>query len=485
MSEEKKNYSLSTILIIGLTVCVLFLLFSVTIFRYQLNKIFEARCEKIRATGGPITLQELSQFYGEVPDDENAALIYEDVFTLYKDTDVVYDMYVKEMTAKGIPEDKREFKTKSSFQDKILSLGCDVTLITGNELPDKVKDATRMFLNANKRCLELSRQLEQYSKCQFNLDFSKGYDMRLPHLSPSRAFAKLLAVDMTYNSFKGDLDRVLLDFKEGMKLGKYLSNEPILISYMFGNAIDKVLVDALKNSYSVVQFSDLQLEEIENIIKEHIKLSGRYRVYIGERVFCIRTPFLLYNYHKFSMAKKVLFKVSLFFGFDILWKLKFLDFFDELFKIERETDFTKKRKLLDTLEKQYINLSFIYEPVKPVVSAIFSIPEFNMIAKLTTALIAIEIERYKLKYHKLPKSLNDLVPEFFEKLPIDPFSGKSYKYRVGKFEISVKETFYHPTEKKLNGFIVYSVGTNGVDDNGKENYRHGDIVYWVVDKKKL
>ena len=487
MSEEKKNYSLSTILIIGLTVCVLFLLFSVTIFRYQLNKIFEARCEKIRATGEPITLQELSPFYGEVPDDENAALIYEDIFNFHKRPSETFDIYIQKEIAKGIPEDKVDFKINYSFvEENILFLGCSEPLITGNKLPENVKKATRIFLYGNKRCLDLSRQTEQYSKCKFNIDFCRGYDMVFPHLYSSKEYVKLLAVDMNYASFKGDSDRVLMDFREGMKLGEYILNEPICISFSEGYIIDNLSIEALKTSYSRVKFTDLQLKEIEIILKEHIKLSSGDKAYIGGRAFCNSMINVLDKHRRYTTNQKRLYKFAPFFGVDTLWKLKCLDFFDEFFKIEKERDFTKKQKLSEDLFKKYDNLSFIYDPLDAVMSVFFSISdvEFDLRIKLTTALIAIEVERYKLKYHKLPKSLNDLVPEFFEKLPIDPF-GKPYKYLVGKFDICVKDTVYfHSATKKINGFVIYSAMRNGSNDNAEYKTNSNNIVFWIIDKEK-
>ena len=466
-------------------VCGLLLLLSVTIFRYQLNQKFEAKCDKIRAAGEPITLKELSEFYGEVPDEENAALIYEDIFSLYKDSDAVYDMYVKEMTDKGIPEENREFKDKSSFLNTLPFEGYGSNLVVGNELPEKVKIATRMFLNANKRCLELSRQTEQYSKCQFNLDFNKGFEMLLPHLAPSKAYARLLAVDINYASFIGYSDRVLKDFREGMKLGIYLLNEPICVSYAASDSINKVLIDALKIGYSRVQFSNLQLQEIENIIKENINSMGEYRMYIGERVFSLIVCDKLPKLFTLSPTNKIIYKFVPFFGLDTLWKLKLLDLFDVLLKIEREKNISKKYKLFTDLQKKYNNLSFIYRIIKFIIPFSLMDSRFKVIAKLTTALIAVKIERYRIKYHKLPKDLNALVPEFFETLPVDPFSGKSYKYRVGKFYASLKNGFNDSVEKKLDGFVVYSVGINGVDDKGEDEEKHGDIVYWVIGKKNI
>jgi len=57
---------------------------------------------------------------------------------------------------------------------------------------------------------------------------------------------------------------------------------------------------------------------------------------------------------------------------------------------------------------------------------------------------------YKNRYRKDPEQISDLVPDILQEEPLDPFTGQSLLYRT-----------------RENGFIVYSLGTNQKDDNGK------------------
>ncbi len=59
-----------------------------------------------------------------------------------------------------------------------------------------------------------------------------------------------------------------------------------------------------------------------------------------------------------------------------------------------------------------------------------------------------------------PEKLDDLVPQFIASLPIDIFSEKPLIYR--------------PDDDRA-GFLLYSVGENGVDDGGT------DVSGWIVD----
>ena len=65
--------------------------------------------------------------------------------------------------------------------------------------------------------------------------------------------------------------------------------------------------------------------------------------------------------------------------------------------------------------------------------------------------LAVALRLYRLKHGAYPDKLASLVPEVLGKLPTDPFSGKDYLYR-----------------RDGKGFVVYSIGDDGIDDGGME-----------------
>ncbi|MHC4503164.1 MAG: F-box protein, partial [Planctomycetota bacterium] len=69
------------------------------------------------------------------------------------------------------------------------------------------------------------------------------------------------------------------------------------------------------------------------------------------------------------------------------------------------------------------------------------------------AVIGLSCELYKSRHGKYPGKLDDLAPEFLDKLPPDPFTGKPFVYR-------------RKGEGDADGFVVYSVGENLKDDGG-------------------
>ena len=60
------------------------------------------------------------------------------------------------------------------------------------------------------------------------------------------------------------------------------------------------------------------------------------------------------------------------------------------------------------------------------------------------------VRSYKLATGAAPASLESLVPGYFSQVPIDPYSGKPLVYRC-----------------TAEGYLLYSVGSNRVDDGGQ------------------
>jgi len=71
-------------------------------------------------------------------------------------------------------------------------------------------------------------------------------------------------------------------------------------------------------------------------------------------------------------------------------------------------------------------------------------------AYIDVATLGIANRMYKEKNGKFVDSLDQLAPVIMSSIPKDPFSGKDYVYR-----------------RDDNGFIIYSLGENMKDDNGK------------------
>jgi len=77
--------------------------------------------------------------------------------------------------------------------------------------------------------------------------------------------------------------------------------------------------------------------------------------------------------------------------------------------------------------------------------------EADGLARLRVAQAALAVERFRLANGRLPKELNELIPSFLPVVPTDPFDGARLRYKL-----------------RPKGYVVYSVGADGRDDDGTE-----------------
>jgi len=103
-----------------------------------------------------------------------------------------------------------------------------------------------------------------------------------------------------------------------------------------------------------------------------------------------------------------------------------------------------------------------------------ALAELRYQAKCLCTAAGIACERRRLKHGKWPATLDDLAEFGIDpKALIDPFDGQPMRYRIVE-----------------DGAVVYSVGTNGVDDDGDVVRREGtpdDVGFrlWNADKRKV
>ncbi|GMV93317.1 MAG: hypothetical protein AMXMBFR82_30950 [Candidatus Hydrogenedentota bacterium] len=75
-----------------------------------------------------------------------------------------------------------------------------------------------------------------------------------------------------------------------------------------------------------------------------------------------------------------------------------------------------------------------------------------------TILVTVALERYRETYDALPQTLDELVPEFIDAIPLDPFDGQALRYIVSDQD-----------------YAIYSVAFDRVDDGGAPLDTLGDL----------
>ncbi len=81
--------------------------------------------------------------------------------------------------------------------------------------------------------------------------------------------------------------------------------------------------------------------------------------------------------------------------------------------------------------------------------------------------MALALSGYHGEHHAYPADLADLTPKYLLEIPKDPFGEGDFRYKP-----------------ENGGYVLYSVGQNGVDEGGKNCFADHTINEWLKNSDK-
>lgn len=440
----------AALLVIGILISMVALPFVLNMrVQYEVAK----RCQDIRKAGEPVTFSELSQWMPSPAPEKNGAAAYQKAFDA-KPADV--DKSIMTDYNNQLSEAPRHGR----WPDTLLTLGQTV-------------------LDTNAQRLALLYKAVEYPEVQFPLDYSQGPAMTLPHLAQFREMARLLALEASLAAHRGDCAQAEKSLGALAVLPDSLRGDPILISQLVRIAIRGIADNAIQRALELCSFSDEQLAALYQTVQRQEDPEALPRAFIVERVRSLsflndegRTQSTCPVPKQDNQPPPANLKARMAQSISRLTgeSLRYLDVMQQMIDISRKPIHEALPAMTALKNKQQESSGgFLYFPNCTVSGLFTAIEAFARSAAETRSVAtALAVERYRLKNGRLPAALQDLVPEFTEAVPLDPYDGKPLRYRVDG-----------------NGYTVYSISINRTDDggaeleNGNKQYRLGDWIFAV------
>jgi hypothetical protein len=486
--------------------------------RLRLNRQLEVKLAAIRAAGYPASIEELDDYYTAVPDVENAAPLYEKAFTVYHDTcDDVFKEKIKQKPRTEVSDlfgDEEVDVKRKSFRD-LINIVSVMDILLGERLSNVSVAASKKYLSANRECITLLEQAVKLPKCRFNIKFVASFHMSTftryydyQHQFILRTSVRLFLFKTILAIENRDSALAVKNILIMLKMCHDFDNIPLLGPYLTRIGMQHLTITTLEYTLSMIELDADSLQQLSNALEDSLDDDGKLldRVFAGERILELNYDHLMQQPEDPVLVNGRLNRLYQFYkltGFDIENKLKSLELNEGHLKLDKN-NIEAIKCYDDEFGTKYGQLTEFY-----FLTQMAGHPKSNILykrleteARIKGALIGLAIERYRLKYKKLPEKLTQLVPEFIKKLPNDPFTGKSFRYVVGDIELPIDDeddTEYPgkyrssiiPSDViKRSGWMVYSFGKDQNDDNGMPPKRGSgakvdDISFRCVNGKSL
>lgn len=398
-------------------------------FRLYCAGRVRAELAAIRKAGYPVTLEELNGSYPE-PEGWNAADVYLQAFQEYTEP--------SEELSQGLP-----------------IVGDAELPARGEPLPQGMREAIVQHLEANKGALELLHEAAAMEDCRYPLDFTEGIDLLMPHFRELRRGARLLALEALHEAHEGRAEKAVESVAAGLALGRSLSREPALVSQLTRVPCNSTAVHSLERALSIMPLSVAQLDDLSSALTQSEVPDGMLRGLAAEAAFG-RSVFEMLGSGDGSAVKipdavGVMLRVA---GLLDLDQAAYL-------KITRQAIEACEKPLPERVEavraldmgKTVEDLPRYCLVTRTLLSAYDLVAEVDAedVGRLGAARAALAVERYRLAKGRLPERLDELVPQYLERVPADPFDGEPLRY-----------------SRREKGYVVYSIGPDGKDDGGAE-----------------
>jgi hypothetical protein len=265
--------------------------------------------------------------------------------------------------------------------------------------------------------------LTPQGRFDINFNFQKPIDTMLEDEQNSRKTAWLLVHDAELRAADRDAAGAIQDVAGLLILGRYLEDEPVLISQLVRIAIHMLAIGALERAMTCSAVSDDSLKSIQALLESEASVKPLVISLRGERAM----------YHAMIESKN--YQNTNLSDADHAWAIR-------MFK--RAIDIAQKgppyysdewTTLVNDLQNGPLAATRIMPHFGKVRDALV-----RQVASLRAAAIGIAAERYRRDKGEWPRDLKLLAPDYIKSIPTDPYFGGQFSYSrsIGGFSIFVK-----------------------------------------------
>lgn len=392
---------------------------------WRSNSRFEAALAEAREIGLPTSIEELKAMRPVVPDERNAALVYQNAFDAVTGKEEVRNEgRVPLLSMAKAPDDPRE------------------------PLPEEMLAASREYIERQSLALELLSESSRLPESSYPWQISDS--AFLPHLSRVRDATRLLVVAAWVEAEDSKGDSALERVREGLAVGGSIDGEPILMSKLVASATRSIAVGGLKRVLARSHPSDGALAALQRDLHQSAARLTFNDVIKGEfALFCDLCTGGTGGMPVESARDDNLVQR---WGRSWIFRRQLVDSMPAFRAALESVETPTPANLRATAPS---GLAPLGRMTATLSSSLMDSMQRGRVAveharaKLLAAEAAVAALRFFNDNGRLPASLDELVPQYLATVPIDPFTGQPLVFL-----------------QTDDGVMIYTVYYNGVDDGG-------------------
>jgi len=415
------------------------------IYRIDAGSDLKRRTRELKQAGYPLTLTELGERYTIDPAFDNGADYYQAAFSSYVE-----------------PND--------AHHDILPWVGKADKPARTEPVDEALLQAIEAFLAQNEKALDMLHEAVALEYARYPMDFNQGLDMLSPWLKEMRRCTFLLSLEGLAACAHDDPNQALESVHATLALAKSLDS-PVIVNRLTQVSLQAVAYYNLEQVVNRVTLTDEQLQTVSEWVQTYVEPEGYRESLIGERCFGLqmfRAPGAVspdMGGGPVVSVAMIPFKVIGLYHRDVMGYIDLMQDYIETLELPQD----KRLAAYKTIEEEFRRGErggLFTRIFAPALMHTYQI-EVRNIAHRRVTRAALAAQRFRLAQGWAAKTLDELVPTYLDAVPVDPFDNQPLRYR--------------PLEK---GFVVYSIGDDGIDDGAtersRENRREDGSFKWDI-----
>jgi len=403
------------------------------VFNFTTGKKLQAYLEKAKSEGMVISLKDLAP---SCDDSDNAALLWKAAEALFITPDT---------------------------EDKTLLNQTIENFFSGRPLQEESRAKLAPLIERNRKVLDLIVEAAGRPCFRYGDWKKRPYSIEPSNAVKMIIATKLLGIDAVLRAEAGQVQAGLEQLRQGMQFIRKTMDEPLLIN----NLVALSNIKSLLNCFGqIVKGREMDPAILSAWIKELDPEAWRtkfWRCVEIERVRALETGLGVVNGDKDMLRAEVGGHRLFFWLIRPIQKLQIVWLQDQFKEAKKIASMPYYHIKALAKEKQDMRESTPwYYRLSGLLLANFqsaSLKEATLEAMMLTTKAGLACKIYKNEIGHYPENLDALVPELMDTVPIDPFTGKPHIFRL-----------------QDGGVLIYSVGSNEKDDEGRGTYQITQLV---------
>ena len=336
------------------------------------------------------------------------------------------------------------------------------SIFDGSSITEEDKEKLKNMIVKNARVFEFMQEASEKPCFRYG-DWSKNlFDMKIPDAVKMINAIRLLGIEAVFKAEQGRVLEAIDQIRWAKNLVQKTMDEPLLITGLLAVANMKYLQTCLMRIIIGREIDPDTLRSLMLGLNPEAWREMFARGIQGERVFLLENALELLEGNRDVLedkwAERILFWIIRpVTKADILWAQKMFD------KVEAVSilPYYKIKESHKDITEEIESIPWYFRLSGRLFPNFYAswLKEAILESMMGTTRVGLGCKIYKNQEGRFPEKISDLVPEILDKEPLDPFTGNPYIYKLQE-----------------HGFIVYSVGSNEIDDEGRGTFQVTQMV---------